>query len=123
MPRLGWSAWSEAVCGMTAVADVIHQRSAEKRSASLHVVSAHRGKVHAFSCVNGTTLNGLIRKFRGKADYQEALKIAEMVCRDPSRLPHLVKSANHFSLATEHPCWAKGKKPVTIISKHAFCKL
>jgi len=35
----------------------------------------------------------------------------------------LAKSANHFTCATEHPYWAKGRRPVAIIGRHAFYRL
>lgn len=116
-------AWSEGVRGMTAVADVIHQRAVEKHWTPLHVVSAHRGKVHAFSCVNGTSLNRLIRKFQDQPDYQRALEIATTLCQAPDKLPRLVRSANHYTLATERPWWARGKKPIVVLGRHAFYKL
>lgn len=116
-------AWSEGIRGMTAVADVIYQRAVEKHWTPLHVVSEHRGRVHAFSCVNGTSLNRLIEKFRGKRDYQKALRIAKTVCEKPDQLPRLVRAANHFTLATEHPYWARGKRPVAIVGKHAFYRI
>lgn len=116
-------AWSEGVRGMTAVADVIHQRAIEKHWTPLRVISQHRGRVHAFSCVNGTSINHLIEKFRHKTDFQRALNIARQVCESPDQLPRLVRSANHYTLATEHPFWARGKKPVAIIGRHAFYKL
>ena len=62
-------AWSEGVGGMTAVGEVIHQRSREKGCTPLEVVSARRGRWHAFSCLNGATINQLIGKFRaGEVD-------------------------------------------------------
>ena len=56
-------AWSEGMPGMTAVAEVIHQRAVEKAQAPLQVVSATRGQFHAFSCLNGTTLERLVGRF------------------------------------------------------------
>ena len=116
-------AWSEGVRGMTAVADVIHERAVEKGWTPLRVVSEHKGRVHAFSCVNGTSLNHLINKFRDKKDFKGALRIATMVCECPGHLPRLVRSANHCTLAAEHPKWAKGKVPVAVVGHHAFYKL
>jgi spore germination cell wall hydrolase CwlJ-like protein len=52
-----------------------------------------------------------------------ALKIAQTVCQTPAQLPRLVNSANHYTLATEHPYWAKGKRPVALIGRLAFYKL
>lgn len=116
-------AWSEGVRGMTAVADVIHERAVEKDETPIQVVATHRGRVHAFSCLNGTTLVRLIRKFSEKPDYHEALQLAETVCEDPAQLPDLTHSANHYTRTTERPYWAKGKRPVAVIGRHAFYKL
>jgi len=116
-------AWSEGVRGMTAVAEVIHQRAAEKGWTPLRVVAAHRGRIHAFSCVNGTSLDRLIRKFSREPDFKEALQIAQMVCQAPDRLPDLVGSANHYTRTTERPYWAKGKRPVAVIGQQAFYRL
>jgi spore germination cell wall hydrolase CwlJ-like protein len=116
-------AWSEGGRGMTAITEVIHQRSVEKGEAPLQVISAHRGRFHAFSCLNGTTIDGLIQKFSREADYQRALQIAQITCQTPDRLPGLVKSANHFTRNTERPYWARGKRPVAIIGRHAFYHL
>ena len=65
-------AWSDGSRGMTAVAEVIHQRAVEKHQTPLEVISVHRGKVHAFSCLNHTTMNHLIDKFSHEPDYQRA---------------------------------------------------
>lgn len=116
-------AWSEGAPGMTAVAEVVHQRAVEKGRTPLQIVSAHCGRFHSFSCLNGTTLNRLIRKFGREPDYQQALQLAQTACQTPSRLPGLARSANHFTRATEHPYWAKGIQPVAIIGHHAFYRL
>jgi N-acetylmuramoyl-L-alanine amidase len=116
-------AWSEGVTGMTAVAEVIHQRAVDKNMAPLQIISANRGQIHAFSCLNGTTLDRLIRKFSLDPDYQKALQVAQTMCQTPARLPGITKSANHFTRASERPYWARGQKPVAIIGQHAFYKL
>lgn len=116
-------AWSEGVRGMTAIAEVIHQRAREKGRTPLQIVAARRGKLHAFSCVNGTTLDQLIRRFRPETAYSTAIQLAQMVCQTPAQLPGLAKSANHFTRATELPYWAKGERPVAVIGRHAFYRL
>jgi N-acetylmuramoyl-L-alanine amidase len=116
-------AWSEGVQGMTAVAEVIHQRVVEKGQAPLQIISAHRGPIHAFSCLNGKTLDSLISKFSQQPDYQGALQLAETTCQNPDRLPDLSKFANHFTRTTERPYWAKGQRPVAVIGRHAFYRL
>jgi len=112
-------AWSEGARGMTAVAEVIHQRSVEKHQTPLQVISVHR----AFSCVNGTTLDALVQKFNPQPDYQKALRIAQTLCENPARLPGLANAANHYTRVNERPYWAKGQRPVAIIGAHAFYKL
>jgi spore germination cell wall hydrolase CwlJ-like protein len=104
-------AWSEGVQGMTAVAEVIHQRTLEKGCTPLEVVSARRGRIHAFSCLNGTTVNRLIGKFSREPDYAQALQLAQTLCQTPSWLPGLALGANHFTRASESSYWAKGKRP------------
>ena len=116
-------AWSEGLSGMTAVAEVVHQRAEEKGQAPLQIISAHRGHFHAFSCLLGTTLDRLIRKFSRESDYREALQIAQTACQTPSDLPGLAISANYFTRATECPYWARGIQPVAVIGRHAFYKL
>jgi len=116
-------AWSEGVQGMSAVAEVIHQRALEKGWTPLHVVTAHRGRIHAFSCLNGTSLDHLIQKFSAQPDYRRALQLAKTVCCDPNRLPGLTRSANHYTRATERPAWAAGRQPVIVIGRHAFYRL
>lgn len=108
---------------MTAVAEVIHQRAKEKGWTPLRVVAAHRGRIHAFSCLNGTTMDQLISRFRVQADYQKALQIAKTACQTPGQLPGLSKSANHYSRVEEEPYWARGHSPVAVIGRHAFYKL
>jgi N-acetylmuramoyl-L-alanine amidase len=116
-------AWSEGAQGMTAVAEVIHQRTVEKGQAPLQVISAHRGKVHAFSCLNRTPLNQLIWKFCDEPDFQQALHIAQVTCQTPAQLPGLTRLADHYTCTTEHPYWARGYQPVAIIGRHAFYRL
>ena len=116
-------AWSEGIRGMTAVAEVIHKRAAEKDETPLQVVAMHRGRIHAFSCLNGATISQLIQKFSAKRAFLKALGIAEKVCEDPAHLPDLTNSANHYTRTTERPYWARGKRPVAVIGHHAFYKL
>jgi spore germination cell wall hydrolase CwlJ-like protein len=112
-------AWADGRPGMTAVAEVIHQRALEKSRAPIQVISANR----AFSCLNGTTLNRLIWKFSQQPDYQQALQLAQLACQAPGLLPGLSNSANHFTRTSEHPYWAKGHHPVAIVGRHAFYRL
>lgn len=116
-------AWCDGTPGMTAVAEVIHTRSVEKKEAPLQIISTHRGRVHAFSCLNGTTMDKLIEKFSQQPDYAKALQLAEITCRAPARLPDLVGPATHYTRVSERPYWARGHRPVAIIGNHAFYRL
>jgi Cell Wall Hydrolase len=116
-------AWSDGARGMTAVGEVIHQRAVEKKETPLQVLSAHRGKIHAFTCLNGTTPELLIQKFILEPDYHKALQIAQEVCESPAQLPGLVCCATHYTRTSEHPYWARGQRPVAIIGRHSFYKL
>ena len=116
-------AWSEGAKGMTAVAEVIHQRSKDKGWTPFQVVTARRGRVHAFSCLNGTTIDLLIAKFKTQPDYEKALQIANTACQRPEQLPGLTKTADHYSRAEEQPYWAKNHQPVVIVGRHAFYKI
>lgn len=116
-------AWSDGAPGMIAVGEVIHQRTLDKREAPLQIISAHHGKVHAFSCLNGKSIDQLIEKFSPEPQFQTALQLASIVCRAPERLPNITNAANHYTRVSERPYWARGKRPVAIIGNHAFYKL
>jgi spore germination cell wall hydrolase CwlJ-like protein len=114
---------SDGVPGMTAVGEVIHQRTMEKGQTPLQIVAACRGHVHSFSCLNGTTLDRLIQKYRRQPSFQQALQISRAVCEAPHRLPGLAKGATHFTRASKSPFWANGEQPVATIGRHAFYRL
>ena len=116
-------AWSEGVRGMTAVAEVIQQRSLEKGRTPLQTVAARKGRIHAFSCLNGTTLDALIGKFGAERDYHQALALAARVRQGAGALPGIARSANHFTRTDERPVWARGILPVAIIGNHAFYRI
>lgn len=116
-------AWSEGTRGMVAVAEVIRQRTVEKKESPLQVISARHGRVHAFSCLNGTSVDSLIHKFDTEPAYQNALQVARVLCENPSNLPGMTMAANHYTRISEHPYWARGHRPVAIIGTHAFYKI
>jgi spore germination cell wall hydrolase CwlJ-like protein len=116
-------AWGEGTPGMTAVAEVIHQRTVDKKQTPLQVISVRQGKYHAFSCLNGTTVDHLIAKYTSQPEFEKALHIAQIACEVPSGLPGISNSADHFTRVDERPYWARGRKPVAIIGQHAFYKL
>jgi spore germination cell wall hydrolase CwlJ-like protein len=114
---------SQGQDGMTAVGEVISTRSVDKSKTPLEVVTSRSGKIHAFSCLNGTTAEALVRRQQEEPNYAQALKIAAVVCRAPGRLPGLTRGATHFTLVNERPRWARNKKPVAIVRNHAFYRL
>lgn len=116
-------AWGEGERGMIAVAEVINQRSKDQSKTPLQVVTFHVGKVHAFSCLNGTTPERLVGKFQKERVYQTALKIAHVACAAPETLPGLTKHATHFTRTTEKPWWARKHKAVAIVGNHSFYKM
>jgi spore germination cell wall hydrolase CwlJ-like protein len=108
---------------MLAVGEVIRERAVRLQKTPLQVVTVGRRGVHAFSCLNGTTIDSLIRKFANKPEYKTALDVARIVCRQPEKLPGLTHGATHFTRASERPSWARGKTPVAVIGAHAFYRL
>jgi spore germination cell wall hydrolase CwlJ-like protein len=116
-------AWGEGTNGMTAVAEVIHQRSVDKQKTLLQIVTTHSGHIHAFSCLNGTSPSQLISKFKDEPDFQKALEIAKTACRTPDQLPGTTKHANHFTRTDETPWWAKNKKAVAVVGNHSFYRM
>lgn len=113
----------EGTAGMTAVGEVIARRAQEKKTSALKVVTFRVGKKHAFSSLNRTTPEKLHARMKDEAGYDEAYRIACVVCRSPQDLPNTTKNATHFTLKTEKPYWAKGRKPLVVIGRHAFYRL
>lgn len=116
-------AWGQGKTGMVAVGEVICERSMRLGRTPYRVVTVGRKGVHAFSCLNGTTMDALIRKFSSKREYRVALEVARLVCREPERLPGVTRGATHFCLANQTPRWAEGERPVVVIGAHAFYRL
>ena len=120
---LAAEASSEGVRGMKAVAEVIYQRSKDKGKTPFQVVTSGTAQRRAFSCLNGTTPDKLYRHWSKDENYDEALKIASLLLREPQRLGSLTNRATHYTQKWEKPYWAKGKKPVAVIGQHAFYRL
>jgi spore germination cell wall hydrolase CwlJ-like protein len=116
-------AWGEGKVGMLAVGEVVQERCVRLKKSPYQIVTTGRNGVHAFSCLNGTQIDALIRKFADKPEYKTALDVAALICRAPEQLPGLTHGATHFAVATSKPSWAKGKTPVAIIGAHAFYRL
>lgn len=118
-------AWSEGSRGMTAVAEVIHERARRRAKTPLAVVSERnraRG-IWAFSCLNGVGIERLIQRFERESDFQVALRIAQVAVREPQKLPGITKGATHFTLARERPYWARGHRPVAVLGRHVFYRI
>lgn len=116
-------AWSEGTRGMTAVAEVINQRCKDQHKTPIEVVTFHSGRTHAFSCMNGTTPERMVIKYRNEPAFQTALKVAMVACRTPEKLPGITKQATHFTRSSERPWWAKKKRAVAVVGKHSFYKM
>jgi spore germination cell wall hydrolase CwlJ-like protein len=110
--------------GMGAVAEVIHQRARESGWTPFRVVThGNRRGLYAFSCLNGTTPPALVRKWHLDPAYATALELAQWICDAPERLPDTTSQANFFTRLGEQPKWARGRKPVVIIQRHAFYRI
>lgn len=116
-------AWGEGERGMTAVAEVISQRSKLRNRTPVQIVTARSGKIHAFSCMNGTSPERMVLKYRDEPVFALALKIAHIVYTKPESLPGITKQATHFTRSTEKPWWAKNKKAVAVIGSHSFYRM
>lgn len=116
-------ATGEGAQGMRAVAEVIRQRAHEKDKTPFQVVIDGTTKRRAFSCLNRTTPNSLYRRWNKDENYGEALKIAAVLIQQPERLGGLTRQATHYTRRWEKPYWAKGKRPVMVIGRHAFYRL
>lgn len=103
--------------GMLAVAEVIRTRADHWNISPLAVVKKKRH----FSCLNNTTPEELIRKFKGKQGWETALEISRMMYNEPEKLPGIAKGATHYDCGI--PYWAEGKTPVAQIGGHAFYRL
>ena len=112
-------AWSQGTRGMTAVAEVVHQRSVDTHQTPLQVVL----RPAAFSCLNGTTPAQLLNRYESNPDFPKALRIARVACLCPKRLPGITRHANHYVTKNLHPYWTRHKKPVAVVGAHAFYRL
>ena len=112
-------AWGEGEKAMTAVAEVIRQRSVRWKLSPLAVVKRPRH----FSCLNSTRPEKLIRRFHREKDFAKALEIARTLYNEPHKLPGLAKGATHFHDDSLTPYWARGEEPVEVIGKLLFYTL
>lgn len=71
-----------------------------------------------FTCLNRTRPAALIAKMRRTEQWDTAV---ELVKRPPNTAH--VRGADHFARSDERPYWSRGKKPVTVVGRHAFYRL
>lgn len=108
----------EGTKGMQAVAEVIRTRADKKGVSMLAIV-----KPVAFTSLNGTNRDALLRKYRYHPMFDDALRIARTAYNEPNRMANHTRNATHFAVKTETPWWARGKRPVATIGNHAFYRL
>jgi hypothetical protein len=108
----------EGELGMRAVAEVVRRRADAKGVSMLSVL-----KPGAFSSLNGTNRDALLRRFQGHALFPKALEIARLAYNRPEELGDLTRGANHFTHKRERPYWSAGLRPVVVIGNHAFYRL
>jgi N-acetylmuramoyl-L-alanine amidase len=108
----------EGEVGMRAVAEVVRRRADAKGVSMLSVL-----KPGAFSSLNGTDRDALLRRFHGHALFPKALAIARIAYNRPEALGDLTRGANHFTHKRERPYWSAGLQPVVVIGNHAFYRL
>ena len=106
----------EGEIGMTAVAEVIHNRAKKANKSPLQIVL----KKGAFSCLNDTTPEALYQKFYRMRTYQMALGIAKTCYNTPETLPNITKGATYFDETQNSPPWLGDVRPVTTIGNHTF---
>lgn len=105
----------EGPAGMQAVYEVIWTRAKEHRLSLEDEVRHPKW----YSCLNGTTPTRLVQRMSKTGQWEFALKLVAGGLPKTS----FSKGANHFTLATERPSWARGQRPVVLLGKHAFYKL
>ncbi len=108
----------EGEAGMRAVAEVVRRRADDLNVSMLSVL-----KQGAFSSLNGTNRDALLKHFYHHPQFEEALKIARIAYNSPAELGNLTHGANHFTHKREKPYWAAGHHPVIVIGNHAFYHL
>lgn len=113
-------AGAEGSTGMTAIAEVVHRRSVERKQSIEKVLTTP----FAFSCLNGKTPAELIANTEAHSAWPRALLIADTALHHPEHLPGITRRANHFyNPKYACPRWAKHRAPVAVIGKHAFYRL
>jgi N-acetylmuramoyl-L-alanine amidase len=113
----------DGYAGMSAVAEVVLTRSRERHLTPVEVVTQRVRGVYQFSSLNGRSVAATIRAAKRSPRWQDALSIADRIYLEPGSFHNVTHGANHFTVKTEKPFWAKGRRPVAIVRHHAFYKL
>ena len=116
-------AWGEGEVGMTAVAEVIHNRAKQTGRSPLAVVL----KKGEFSSLRHTTPEALYQKFCRKREFQTALRLAKTCYNTPEALPNLTRGASYYDGRENRPPWLSEMRLVACVGnqnfyvpKHAF---
>lgn len=94
-------AWGEGERGMTAVAEVIHNRAVQLGKTPLEIV-VKRGE---FSSLLHRTPQQLYDRYYRKKDFAVALRIAKTCYNTPEKLPGIAKGATYYDNKRNHPYW------------------
>ena len=109
-------AWGDGEAGMTAVAEVIHNRAIKTARTPLAVVL----KKGEFSSLRRTTPEALYQRFCRKRDFQTALRIAKTCYNTPEKLPNLTRGASYFDRRENRPPWLGDVRLVACVGHQNF---
>ena len=109
-------AWGEGEIGMTAVAEVIHNR-AEKTAKTPLAVVLKKGE---FSSLRRTTPEALYQKFCRKKDFRTALRLAKTCYNTPERLPNITRGASYYDRRENRPSWLGEVRLVACVGNQNF---
>jgi|SRR5271157_1291300 len=110
--------------GMSAVAEVIHERSVQTGTSPFQVVTKGTRRNRAFSCLIGRSPAGLVKKYGDYPGYKDiALPLATQVHNWPTNWVSQTRNATFFTRKEERPYWSKGRSPVAVIGDHAFYRI
>jgi spore germination cell wall hydrolase CwlJ-like protein len=105
--------------GMTAVAEVIRNRSKATGSTPLEVVTKRK----QFSCLNGVGPDKLYQRYARQRQFSLALRIARTCCDVPHQLPNRTRGATYYDQKANRPPWLSQMKLVATIGNHSFYTL
>ena len=107
---------SEGESGMTAVAEVVHNRAVAHGRSPLEIV-CRKG---AFSCLNNKTPEQLYREHYRSPLFPAALRISKTVYNTPEQLPGITHGATFYDHKAAHPFWLNEVRLVAVLGEHAF---